>query len=53
MISNVKILQVGKGCAAALKGMGAVVMVTEVDPICALQAWYAPVVFYPVMRKKK
>ena len=29
----------GKGCAQALKGMGAVVMVTEIDPICALQAW--------------
>jgi len=29
---------VGKGCAAALKGMGARVIVTEVDPINALQA---------------
>jgi adenosylhomocysteinase len=29
---------VGKGCAQALRGMGAVVIVTEVDPICALQA---------------
>ncbi len=29
---------VGKGCAQALRGMGAGVMVTEVDPICALQA---------------
>ena len=29
---------VGKGCAASLKGQGAKVMVTEVDPICALQA---------------
>jgi len=29
---------VGKGCAAALKGCGARVYVTEVDPICALQA---------------
>ncbi len=29
---------VGKGCAAALKGMGAQVIVTEIDPICALQA---------------
>jgi adenosylhomocysteinase len=29
---------VGKGSAAALKGQGARVMVTEVDPICALQA---------------
>lgn len=29
---------VGKGCAQALKGMGAIVYVTEIDPICALQA---------------
>jgi adenosylhomocysteinase len=29
---------VGKGCAAALKGSGARVYITEVDPICALQA---------------
>ncbi len=29
---------VGKGCAQALSGMGAQVIVTEVDPICALQA---------------
>ncbi len=29
---------VGKGCAQALRGMGATVMVTEIDPICALQA---------------
>jgi adenosylhomocysteinase len=27
---------VGKGCAQAFKGMGATVMVTEIDPICAL-----------------
>jgi len=29
---------VGKGCAQALRGQGARVIVTEVDPICALQA---------------
>ncbi|HOC14503.1 MAG TPA: adenosylhomocysteinase [Propionicimonas sp.] len=29
---------VGKGCAAALAGQGARVVVTEIDPICALQA---------------
>ena len=29
---------VGKGCAQALRGMGATVFVTEIDPICALQA---------------
>jgi len=30
--------EVGKGCAQALKGLGAQVWVTEIDPICALQA---------------
>jgi adenosylhomocysteinase len=29
---------VGKGCAQAFRGLGATVWVTEVDPICALQA---------------
>ena len=29
---------VGKGCAQAYRGMGATVLVTEIDPICALQA---------------
>jgi adenosylhomocysteinase len=29
---------VGKGCAFAMRGQGARVMVTEIDPICALQA---------------
>jgi len=29
---------VGKGCAQAMKSAGAIVYVTEVDPICALQA---------------
>jgi len=29
---------VGKGCCQALKGQGARVIVTEIDPICALQA---------------
>ncbi|MBT4820059.1 MAG: adenosylhomocysteinase, partial [Lentisphaerae bacterium] len=29
---------VGKGCAQALRGFGARVLITEVDPICALQA---------------
>ena len=29
---------VGKGCAASLRGQGARVIVTEIDPICALQA---------------
>jgi adenosylhomocysteinase len=29
---------VGKGCAQALKGQGARVLITEIDPICALQA---------------
>ncbi|XP_040401242.1 adenosylhomocysteinase 3 [Cygnus olor] len=30
--------EVGKGCCAALKAMGSIVYVTEIDPICALQA---------------
>ncbi|HTQ02859.1 MAG TPA: adenosylhomocysteinase [Polyangiaceae bacterium] len=29
---------VGKGCAQAMKGLGARVLITEIDPICALQA---------------
>lgn len=29
---------VGKGCAQALRGQGATVMIAEIDPICALQA---------------
>ena len=29
---------VGKGCAQALRALGARVLVTEIDPICALQA---------------
>lgn len=30
--------EVGKGCCQALRGMGCMVYVTEIDPICALQA---------------
>jgi len=30
--------EVGKGCAQALRGQGATVWITEIDPICALQA---------------
>ena len=30
--------EVGKGCAQSLRGQGARVLVTEIDPICALQA---------------
>ncbi len=30
--------EVGKGCAQALRGQGARVAITEIDPICALQA---------------
>ncbi|MFP6605111.1 MAG: adenosylhomocysteinase, partial [Myxococcota bacterium] len=29
---------VGKGCAQAMKGQGARIVITEIDPICALQA---------------
>ncbi|MBY0527296.1 MAG: adenosylhomocysteinase [Gemmataceae bacterium] len=43
MISGKKVVvcgygDVGKGCAQAFQGSGAVVYVTEIDPICALQA---------------
>merc|ERR1712113_1223715 len=43
MISGKKVLvcgygDVGKGCAQAMKSQGAMVCVSEVDPICALQA---------------
>ena len=31
--------EVGKGCCSALRGMGCFIYVTEIDPICALQAW--------------
>jgi len=30
--------EVGKGCAQALRGQGTRVLITEIDPICALQA---------------
>ncbi|CAH2208131.1 jg5536, partial [Pararge aegeria aegeria] len=30
--------EVGKGCCQALKALGCVVYITEIDPICALQA---------------
>ncbi len=44
MLAGKKVLvcgygDVGKGCAQALDGQGSNVMVTEVDPICALQAY--------------
>nr|HPM61657.1 hypothetical protein [Methanoregulaceae archaeon] len=29
---------VGKGCAQSMRGFGARVLITEIDPICALQA---------------
>lgn len=35
--------EVGKGCSQALKGLGCVVYITEIDPICALQARYITV----------
>lgn len=43
MIAGKKVLicgfgDVGKGCAQAMRGAGARVFITEVDPICALQA---------------
>lgn len=33
--------EVGKGCTQALKGLGCICYVTEIDPICALQARYS------------
>ena len=30
--------EVGKGCCQSLKAVGCVIYVTEIDPICALQA---------------
>jgi len=30
--------EVGKGCAQSLRGLGAKILITEIDPICALQA---------------
>lgn len=43
MIAGKKVIvvgygDVGKGCAQALRGFGAVVYIAEIDPICALQA---------------
>ena len=32
--------EVGKGCSNALKGLGCVVLCTEIDPLCALQGNY-------------
>ena len=31
--------EVGKGCCQTLKAHGCLIYITEVDPICALQAW--------------
>lgn len=31
--------EVGKGVCQALRGLGAFVCISEIDPICALQAW--------------
>ena len=41
--------EVGKGCVKALQGLGCVVLVTEIDPLCALQGNYLVItvkVFY-------
>jgi len=55
MISGKKVLvcgygDVGKGCAQAMKSQGAMVCVSEVDPICALQACMEGI---PVVRLKE
>jgi len=39
---------VGKGCAESMKGLGAKVIINEVDPICALQAAMAGFVVQPI-----
>jgi adenosylhomocysteinase len=39
---------VGKGCAQAMRGLGARVIVTEIDPICALQAAMEGYEVYPM-----
>ena len=41
--------EVGKGCCAALKGLGAIVYITEIDPICALQGWYVMTLLDPLL----
>lgn len=55
MIAGKKVLvlgygDVGKGCAAALRGQGATVYIAEIDPICALQAGMEG---YPVVTLEK
>jgi adenosylhomocysteinase len=32
--------EVGKGCCSSLRGLGCVVLCTEIDPVCALQGIY-------------
>jgi len=39
---------VGKGCAESLRGQGARVVITEIDPICALQACMAGYQVLPI-----
>ena len=46
---------VGKGCAQSLRGQGARVLITEIDPICALQAameGYQVVTMEDVVRRR-
>ncbi|MBI9098427.1 MAG: adenosylhomocysteinase [Spirochaetaceae bacterium] len=39
---------VGKGCAESMKGLGAKVLINEIDPICALQAAMAGFIVQPI-----
>ncbi|MBB6478387.1 adenosylhomocysteinase [Spirochaeta isovalerica] len=39
---------VGKGCAESMRGLGAKVIINEIDPICALQAAMAGYVVKPI-----
>ena len=34
--------EVGKACCTSLRGLGCVVLCTEIDPVCALQGKYKP-----------
>jgi adenosylhomocysteinase len=38
--------EVGKGCCQSLKAVGCIIYITEIDPICALQAWLVLIQFH-------
>lgn len=45
--------EVGKGCCQALKGLGSIVYITEIDPICALQARFVILRLFFNNKKRK